>query len=268
MPAEFPPPVPPPSSFAPPPGGRPAPAGGRTVEAGRGSGWWSDGWTLFRAAPGMWIAILAVYVLIVVGLSAIPWLGQIASRAARAGARRRRHGRVPRPGPRAAAARRPPLLLLRRPAGAAAGRIGDLPRLLARALHARGEPRLRRRRHGRGPGAAVGRPLGAGAVRACRPRAGRAGGAAAGDAGLDPADDGVLVRAGAGRAAARRAGRGDEGELFRLARATCCRCCVYSLIGLVLAIAASIPLGLGWLVLGPVFGGSVYAGYRDIFEPA
>ena len=42
---------------------------------------------------------------------------------------------------------------------------------------------------------------------------------------------------------------------------------VYSLVGLVLAIAASIPLGLGWLVLGPMFGGSVYASYRDIFGP-
>jgi uncharacterized membrane protein len=42
---------------------------------------------------------------------------------------------------------------------------------------------------------------------------------------------------------------------------------VYSLVGLVLAIAASIPLGLGWLVLGPVIGGSVYASYRDIFAP-
>jgi uncharacterized membrane protein len=42
---------------------------------------------------------------------------------------------------------------------------------------------------------------------------------------------------------------------------------VYSLIGLALAIVASIPFGLGWLVLGTMLGGSVYASWRDIFAP-
>ena len=43
---------------------------------------------------------------------------------------------------------------------------------------------------------------------------------------------------------------------------------VYSLLGIVFAIVASIPLMLGWLVLAPVFAGSVYASYKDIFgEP-
>jgi uncharacterized membrane protein len=41
---------------------------------------------------------------------------------------------------------------------------------------------------------------------------------------------------------------------------------IYGLIGLVLAIVASIPFGLGWLVLGPVMIASVYASYCDIFE--
>lgn len=40
---------------------------------------------------------------------------------------------------------------------------------------------------------------------------------------------------------------------------------VYGLVGLVLAIVASIPFGLGWLVLGPVLVISVYVGYRDIY---
>lgn len=40
---------------------------------------------------------------------------------------------------------------------------------------------------------------------------------------------------------------------------------IYGVIGFALSIVASIPLMLGWLVLGPVFCGSVYAGYRDIF---
>jgi len=40
---------------------------------------------------------------------------------------------------------------------------------------------------------------------------------------------------------------------------------VYGLIGLGLAIVASIPFGLGWLALGPTLAASVYAAYRDIF---
>ena len=39
----------------------------------------------------------------------------------------------------------------------------------------------------------------------------------------------------------------------------------YGLMMIVLAMIASIPFGLGWLVLGPVAVGSVYAGYRDIY---
>ena len=39
----------------------------------------------------------------------------------------------------------------------------------------------------------------------------------------------------------------------------------YGLAGIVLAILATIPLGLGWFVLGPVFVASVYTSYRDIF---
>jgi uncharacterized membrane protein len=44
---------------------------------------------------------------------------------------------------------------------------------------------------------------------------------------------------------------------------------VYSVIGIGLAILASIPFLLGWLVLLPVYGASLYASYKDIFgEPA
>jgi uncharacterized membrane protein len=43
---------------------------------------------------------------------------------------------------------------------------------------------------------------------------------------------------------------------------------IYSLLGLAFAIVASIPFGLGWLVLLPVFAGSVYASYKDIFGAA
>jgi hypothetical protein len=40
---------------------------------------------------------------------------------------------------------------------------------------------------------------------------------------------------------------------------------LYGIAGIVLAILAAIPLGLGFLLLGPVIWGAMYAGYRDIF---
>ena len=40
---------------------------------------------------------------------------------------------------------------------------------------------------------------------------------------------------------------------------------LYGVLLFLLAFVASIPLGLGWLVLGPVVIGSIYAAYRDIF---
>lgn len=43
---------------------------------------------------------------------------------------------------------------------------------------------------------------------------------------------------------------------------------VYSIVFVVLGVLASIPLGLGWLVLGPVTVASVYVAYRDIFGDA
>lgn len=44
---------------------------------------------------------------------------------------------------------------------------------------------------------------------------------------------------------------------------------IYGLISLLAMIVATLPLLLGWLLLGPVLLGSVYAGYKDIFtEPA
>lgn len=47
---------------------------------------------------------------------------------------------------------------------------------------------------------------------------------------------------------------------------------VYGVVLLVAAVVASIPFGLGWLVLGPVLAASIYTSYKDIFgsgeEPA
>ena len=43
---------------------------------------------------------------------------------------------------------------------------------------------------------------------------------------------------------------------------------IYGLVMVVLGIVAAIPLGLGWLVLGPVAIASVYTAYRDIYGDA
>jgi uncharacterized membrane protein len=39
----------------------------------------------------------------------------------------------------------------------------------------------------------------------------------------------------------------------------------YGVVLLVLSVIASLPLGLGWLVLGPVLAASIYTAYRDIY---
>jgi len=41
---------------------------------------------------------------------------------------------------------------------------------------------------------------------------------------------------------------------------------VFGLIYIILAVVAAIPLGFGFLILGPVTVGAIYASYREIFE--
>jgi uncharacterized membrane protein len=43
---------------------------------------------------------------------------------------------------------------------------------------------------------------------------------------------------------------------------------IYGLIGMVLAVVATIPLALGWLVVGPLSIASIYTSYRDIYDNA
>ena len=45
----------------------------RRVSAGEGSAWWSTGWQLFRAAPGLWILLILTWVVISAVLGA--WSG-------------------------------------------------------------------------------------------------------------------------------------------------------------------------------------------------
>ncbi|GAB4478915.1 MAG: hypothetical protein OHK0044_26100 [Burkholderiaceae bacterium] len=50
----------------------------RTVDAGRGIGWWSDAWTLFAKNPGVWIVLALIMIAIYIGLHFIPFVGGIA----------------------------------------------------------------------------------------------------------------------------------------------------------------------------------------------
>lgn len=58
-----------------PPVARPEP---RVVDAGRGASWWAEGWRLFTPAVGTWILILIVFGVLAVVLSLIPFLGSLA----------------------------------------------------------------------------------------------------------------------------------------------------------------------------------------------
>ncbi len=49
------------------------------AEAGRGWGWIVEGWQLFARAPGIWIVILLIYLAISVVLSLIPFVGPLAN---------------------------------------------------------------------------------------------------------------------------------------------------------------------------------------------
>ncbi|MGA7800546.1 MAG: BPSS1780 family membrane protein [Gammaproteobacteria bacterium] len=48
------------------------------VPAGRGVDWLRQGWELFRASPGLWAAMAAVYIILYLVLSAIPGIGDLA----------------------------------------------------------------------------------------------------------------------------------------------------------------------------------------------
>jgi len=52
---------------------------GRSVEAGQGWTWIADGFGLFKKAPGIWIALVVVLIVILVVLAFIPLLGAVAT---------------------------------------------------------------------------------------------------------------------------------------------------------------------------------------------
>jgi len=50
-----------------------------SVSAGRGTAWISEGWSLFREAMGLWIGIAFTFIAILLALGFIPFLGQLAN---------------------------------------------------------------------------------------------------------------------------------------------------------------------------------------------
>lgn len=66
-----------------PPAARPAPSptwprAPRSLDAGRGAAWWGEGWRIFAAAPLLWVGITAVLVILMIVLGFVPFLGNIA----------------------------------------------------------------------------------------------------------------------------------------------------------------------------------------------
>src|SRR6185503_20891835 len=52
-------------------------AGGRGVPAGHGWTWIVDAWNLFKRQPGIWIATVVVFFLVMFALAFIPLLGSL-----------------------------------------------------------------------------------------------------------------------------------------------------------------------------------------------
>jgi len=59
--------------------GVPAPtANPRGVDAGRGAGWWGEAWRLFARSPGTWILIVVILFVLNIVLAVIPFVGSLA----------------------------------------------------------------------------------------------------------------------------------------------------------------------------------------------
>ena len=250
----------------PPAGDRP-PADGWAVSASHGMEWWSAGWTLFRDSPWIWLMITLLFIAIMFGLSLIPFLRQIAST----------------------------LLYPVLGAGILVGartldRGGELkvehlfacfndkaaPLIIVALLYFAGWFLIW----------AVAIALLVGVI---------GWGTLAAMVSGDPAEAGIAFLSAFGFgsliivllaallgvplimaywfAPALVLFRGDEPiKAMKTSFAACMRnvppYLVYGLVGMVLAVIASIPFGLGWLVLVPVYAATIYTSYKDIFgEP-
>jgi uncharacterized membrane protein len=244
------------------------PADGWAVAAGHGLDWWGSGWRLFTAAPLIWIAIVVLFVAILFVLAFIPIVGQIASTllypvfggGILLGARALERGE--------------PLTV-----GHLFSCFNDkaIPLLIVAILYFAGWFLIW----------ALAAALLVGLVGF---------GTLAALFSGDPAEAGMALASAFGLgtlvvllicvslcvplvmaywfASALVVFRGSEPwAAMKSSFAACLRnvppFLVYSVLGIVFAVVASIPLGLGWLVLAPVYAATLYTSYKDIFgEPA
>jgi uncharacterized membrane protein len=237
----------------------------RALASSRGLDWWSEGWRVFMAAPALWIGVVVVLVLIMAALSFVPFAGNVAqfllwpvfSGGLVLGCHALAHGR--------------PLEFGHLFAGFQEGRAGglvilglislgvNLVLMLVVAMFvfgAVGVSGLAGFMSG-DPTAMVGSAL-----------------AGAGVAALIATP--IVLIAGAlflmawwfatplvvlNRAQPVEALKASFDAAWRNIGALA----IFGLVFLGLAIVASIPFGLGWLVLGPVSVGASYASWREVF---
>lgn len=233
--------------------------GGQGVPASRGWSWIADGWTIFKAAAGLWIGILVVFIAILFAMTLVPFIGPVAQN----------------------------LLMPVFMGGIVAG---------CRAIDSGGSLEFNHLFEGFrakfGPLVAVGALYLAGFVVILLIAAMITGASvfalfmAGGGQEPDLTQSGALLGlllailvvlalmiplVMAVWFAAPLVMFHDLGavEAMKASFTGCLRnvvpFLVYGIVGFVLAIVASLPLGLGWLVLAPVFAASVYTGYRDIY---
>jgi uncharacterized membrane protein len=226
--------------------------GGRGVPAGRGWSWIAEGWALFKESPLIWIVIFILFMFILIAVQLVPLLGGIAG-------------------------------MLLAPMLGAGLMIG------ARAVH-QGEALevghlFAGFREGTGTLAVVGLLYLAGTAVIVLAMVmlmgvgilGAMGGASMQALGLGVVL-GILVAAALSIplvmaywfAPALVALNGYSAfEAMKTSFSVCVKNAlpflVYGLVGMVLGLIATIPLGLGWFVLAPVGIASMYASYRDIF---
>jgi uncharacterized membrane protein len=239
----------------------------RHLSAGYGASWWSEGWRVFAAAPGIWIAIVLILLVIMIALVAIPLAGSIAQTLLLpvfgGGVMLGCH----------ALARGEPLRVAHVFDGFTAGRFGPLL-IVGLVMLAAGF---------------VIAIVAVGLLLLLVGVSGLASLAALGDvnsldlmalASLGGAVLVVILVALIGMTLVAMAFwfapalvvlSGEEPlAAMRRSFVACWRnigaMLIYGLIYIVLAVLATLPMGLGWFVLVPVIAGSCYAGWRTIFS--
>lgn len=245
------------SGSATPPGAGAADAP-RTVEAGRGWAWITGGFDLFKKNPGIWIALVVLMFVMMVVLAMIPILGSIATfllMPVFTGGLMLGCRSLSRDGPLeighlfAGFQNQTANLLILGALSIAAWIVVMLPVIAIVGV-------------GAFLGASAGGAAGAGGI-----------GASFVLALLIAFAFSILIYMGLWFAPALVALRGAAPvAAVKLSFGACLKNIVpfllYGIVVFVLAIVASIPLGLGWLVLGPVLVASVYTAYLDIFGDA